>query len=207
MKYDLPTPKIYGIDPDSDHKVWTLSNSRIEQAMEIGYMRSKENESSADKAGYDKTDTTRRHSNADNDALGVAFEIACTEALGFDPDDASVITLFKTKPYGPDSPDIKGIYECRRLNDWENGITYFNKDVRSDAIIIAGLVQHQCDSVNKRILIEGPVTFIGWNYPAQDREYLKRGFRDGGTIKPWRMRPLSDLPLLGDAGWRQVVAA
>lgn len=209
MKYELPKAHKWAIEEKDgqDHKVWYLSPERIAQAMEIGYKRAAENETTLDKPGYNKN-AKRFHSNPDNDALGVAFEIACTEALGFDPDDAGVITLFKTKPYGPDTPDIKGIYECRRLNSWQNGITYYNKDIQSDAIVIAGIVDHDCDPEAQRINITGRVTLLGWNYPAQDLEHNWRDYQNnGGLIKPWMMRNLNDLPLLEGAQWREMEVA
>lgn len=197
----LKTAPIGAIDSDTDHKVVYLSKERIEQGMTFGYMRAEENRNSADKQGYDKNDPTKAHSNPDNDALGTTFEIAVCEAMGLDASDPAVITLFRKKPYPPDSPDIFGIYECRRLNSWQGGITYYDKDVINSAYVIAGIVDHDCDPVNKRIRITGRVTLLGWNYPLIDYVHNKRTYADGGTIKNLRMRPLSELPMLNGAGW------
>jgi hypothetical protein len=208
VKYAVQPAQKWALDDEVDHKVWYLTEERIAQAIEIGTLRDAENRDSRDKQGYDKNDPTKAHSNRDNDILGVAFEIAVTEALGFDPDDAGVITLFKKKPYGEDFPDIKGIYECRRLNSWQNGITYYGKDIRNDALVIAGIVDHDCDRDAKRINITGRVTFLGWNYPALDKAHNWRKYQNnGGLIWPSHMRPLHTMPLIEGAHWAEMAVA
>ena len=206
----LDQAPVGALDPDLDYVVHNLTKERIEQAMTIGNMRSKENANTWQKPGY--RNKFAAHKNTDNDALGVAFELAVTEALGFNPDDSTVITLFKTKPYGVDTPDIKGIYECRRLNDCKGaptkGVTWYNKDITNSAYIVTGSVAHRCDPVNKRIEILGPVTIYGWNYLLIDYKHIAtymydRGVMAGGNIKRFRMRPLHTLPMLDGAAWNK----
>lgn len=204
----LKEAQIGSIDPEFDYKTIVLSKKQIDRAYEVGYLRDLENRGSYDKGGYDKNDPTKGHFNADNDALGAAFEIGCTEMLGLDSDDESIIKLFHKKPYPPDTPDILGIYECRRLNNCKGkpgkGVTWYNKDITNTAYVLTGVVEHEC--VNRQVRITGRVTIYGWNYPLIDEKHTqnyiyKNGVQHGGVIKPFYMRNLTELPMLSGAGW------